>query len=408
MRDQKNDHQKKSEDKKRSRRLRPVGRLSHLKKDRIVYVWGLLMLLFGTLIILLAILIEEHHLIVVQEGTIQTLPHHWILGLKLLEHFGIALIFIGIIGIVLEFRDWREYFQERLSEIVIQRSYLNTLKDDELLSLQTATLKAYFKDDQLDRADSFLEFYQRKIHGFISSPYREDINAIIAIDYFPDDKTVFEVDETISYKCRKVRGSIQSEVKWFQYGRISIKDIQSFRITVQVPPNFFQAPDFEARYPAIKSNSMEYVAAFTKGKVETTEGLQFHDKDGDIGFILPLNEYKGIDRLFVKVDVKYTTRIGWPLSWSMTHPSKDLTVTFKYPPDLAADVNIYGIDDDERDVDKKSGIYTLKYYSWLLPGAGLDFQLGPIPAESVGSSAAVEETKREEAQPTNPTGPEKT
>ncbi len=109
---------------------------------------------------------------VVWEEAYPTLPHGWALTRKLLDHLAIALFSVGLIAIIIEFRDWQEYFQKRIAETILQQSYLRMLDKDQLIALQTNTLKAFFQVEDLDRKDSFLEFFHSRIHKYIASPPR--------------------------------------------------------------------------------------------------------------------------------------------------------------------------------------------------------------------------------------------
>src|SRR5262245_60934392 len=47
--------------------------------------------------------------------------------IRLAEVSGIACFVLGLIHIVIETDDWSEYFRERIREIVMEQSFLNTL-----------------------------------------------------------------------------------------------------------------------------------------------------------------------------------------------------------------------------------------------------------------------------------------
>ena len=104
------------------------------------------------------------------------------LYLKVFDHIGIAFLSLGIVGIILDLPNWQKYFQERLGEVVTQRNYLNTLGNEELIALQTATLKAFFKVEDIDREGSLLNFFHSRIHKLIASPFRENIASILQIE----------------------------------------------------------------------------------------------------------------------------------------------------------------------------------------------------------------------------------
>jgi hypothetical protein len=117
-----------------------------------VWTWGAGSISSGIILVLLALVMED-------AGKASS---NIALVLKLMEHMGIALITIGIVGIIVDFPDWQKYFQARVAETIIHRNYLKTLSKPQLIDLQTDTLKAFFGLDDIDRAGSLLEFFHTK------------------------------------------------------------------------------------------------------------------------------------------------------------------------------------------------------------------------------------------------------
>jgi hypothetical protein len=139
--------------------------LRRLKKTmKKIINWGTTFILVGALMAITALHIETI-------GGAK--PSVWEkTGLEFLLDIGLAFISIGIIGIILGFKDWKRYFQERLAETIVGKDYLNTLSDGELTELQTATLKAFFKAEDIDREGSFLHSFLTRIQKLIGSPFR--------------------------------------------------------------------------------------------------------------------------------------------------------------------------------------------------------------------------------------------
>src|SRR6516225_3772973 len=89
---------------------------------------GMVSGLVGIVVLLVVILIEE---VYKPEGIPPTV------ALRLFEHLGVAAIVLGGVGIIIDFRHWQKYFQERLAETITGRNFLATLSKTELISLQT-------------------------------------------------------------------------------------------------------------------------------------------------------------------------------------------------------------------------------------------------------------------------------
>jgi hypothetical protein len=51
-------------------------------------------------------------------------------ALKLLEVLGVAIFGIGFLNIMLETKDWRDYFEDRIKHLVVEQEYLKTLDKD--------------------------------------------------------------------------------------------------------------------------------------------------------------------------------------------------------------------------------------------------------------------------------------
>jgi hypothetical protein len=326
-------------------------------KHRDAIAWGSLIILIGVLLILGMMLIEV---------TVKPERHEFIIHIGLVEHLVVSDIVLGCVGIMADFHHWQKYFQERLAETIIGRNYLKTLSKPQLISLQTDTLRAFFQVDEIDREESLLGYFLTKIQGYIASPYRLDTSGIATVR-LSEDKRTFLVEETISYKCRKVGGSIQNEVSWV-YSKDLIKNIEEFHIQLEIPEGLYQAPDFQARHPAISGIQTTY-------DMKVKDGSKLIPDANGAGFTLPLDDYRDIDGLYVEVHVKYVVGCGWPFTWGMSHPSKNLTLTVNYPEDFDLEMNAFGIQDDEYHEEKRKGLYVLRYDSWLLPSMGLYYHL---------------------------------
>ncbi|MFM9785960.1 hypothetical protein, partial [Streptomyces scabiei] len=75
------------------------------------------------------------------------------------ETLGIAFIALGIINVLIETKDWRNYFERRLQDIVIEQTFLTNLDKERLSALQVGVMKAFFKDPNIDREGSFLNYF---------------------------------------------------------------------------------------------------------------------------------------------------------------------------------------------------------------------------------------------------------
>jgi hypothetical protein len=112
-----------------------------------------------------------------------------------LTTLSVALMGLGIFGILLDSKNWREYFGERLKEIVIDNTYLKTLDVDTLKQLQINVLKAQFNNQQIDKDGGFLEYFHRHLHKFISEPYRESVSTEVLIKKLDESEDFIVTDK---------------------------------------------------------------------------------------------------------------------------------------------------------------------------------------------------------------------
>jgi hypothetical protein len=322
---------------------------------------GVTAIILGALLILLSLYLTE-----VRHPT----GHFALVGIAFLSHLGIALLVLGIIGIMIDLPDWQLYFQERIKATIIEKDFLNSLSQPELMSLTTNSLKSYFKVEDLDEKESFLEYFQAKILGFIASPYREDTHGIIHLEY-SSRADVFLVQDHTSYKCRKVGKYIQPEVSWYVEPDEIDGELEGFEVILRLPENFFLSPEFTVKYPDFLLNTL----TIRKGDDRLLEA-----QDG-LGYSLPLNDFREIDGLSVAVNVKYRAKSAKFLYWYMVYPSKGLLFTLHYPRELTLWRLVFGLNRNTTQEDSLPGLYSLRSDSWLLPNDGVAYQLLRTPVE---------------------------
>ena len=294
--------------------------------------------------------------------------HYAQIALKLLDEVGIALFLAGAVVVLLEFRDWQEYFQERIKKVIFDQDYLSQMGSDQLMALHTKTLRAFFRTDDIEREGSFLQFFRSQIQAYIGSPYREDVRDVIYITYSANGTDRVEVEETMSYRCRKVGEKIQDEVKWVETGTEQIKHIE------------FSYCQIEIRVPSAK------FADFKKHHPDTPQSRVFKstDKPNLIefpgpgkGFVLPLQKYgyEVVDDIHVSIMIHYTVPTSLPFTWTMSHPTKGITGTVTYPQSLELVTNLFGLTEEQVHLKYNPGFCQVEYDSWLLPDTGFAFQL---------------------------------
>jgi len=260
-----------------------------------------------------------------------------------LTTLSIALMGLGIFGVLLDSKNWREYFGERLKEIVIDNSYLKTLDTSTLKQLQTSVLKAQFNNQQIDKDGSFLEYFNRHLHKFISEPYREDVSTEVLMKKIPDGSDYLVTDK-VRYVCRASRGKIQDSIGW-KPDPDEFKEVRSLKIMVQFPANHEKAGepiDFEVEQSQLES-----------------------------GIEKSLSEYEGVDGLVVITEAVYVVKRGDFQYWQMAHPTKNFDITITYPPELKIQFKTLVLEDVVSQITESEGYLKFSYGTWALPQSGL-------------------------------------
>jgi hypothetical protein len=266
--------------------------------------------------------------------------------IKVLDVAGVGLLAIGVLNILVETRDWRDYFSKLLREIVVEQSYLDTLDKDKLTALQTNVLKALFRDQLIDREGSFLNYFHSNLHKYIAEPYREDVSSEISVTEY--DANLWDVVDKVTYVCRKSTGTIQTNIVW-QVEEGEYESIQSLTI--------------EAQFPYTHAD---------KGKREL-----LHEGTPSPGepITISLSKYAQIDGLIVTGTEKCRVLKKNFQHWTMAHPTKNFNITITYPPACTIQVKPLVLSPELLLITKRDGYYSAKYDSWMLPESGMAFRI---------------------------------
>jgi hypothetical protein len=326
---------------------------------------GLVFSLIGLLLISISIIFHTNHLINTSNVFLLKINEIFI---QLLSHLGIGAIAIGIISIILEMEHWTEYFEDRLSKIVMKKSYLKSLNNNELISLEKDLLKVHFNDNEdIDIKESFLSYYQKNIKKFIGMPYRKNVvmHLIITESKYIDPNTsieleLFKISEIMTYQCKKNGEFLQDNICYFP------DNFEHFSTE-----NYFvkiQHPSLSKHKKANNNHEIEF-------KYDELVNVNFIN-DNIKGFNLDIKEYT-VDELQVMVKADYTIKKDRFIGWRMSHPTLDLTIMVDYPIEYIISKEFYFSEDNSftYDNDNKIGRFMLKNSEWLLPDEGLTIQL---------------------------------
>lgn len=309
-------------------------------------LWGLFWIIAGLAVTFLSLYLIE---IQPTNATLMRISFH-----KLINLVGIALIGLGFFNIILQIKDWRDYFEERIKTVLFEQAYLKSLDKETLRSIQTNALKAYFKNPELDREGSFLRYFYDNLYKYISEPYREDVRAEVFLD--SEEDGMFRIFDKVTYACRKTSGSIQPEIRWTP-DEGEFETIENVTISVQLPYNHEDAGK---------------VVQLRTGSVD----------DPNDTFTASLEKYKDVDGLIVIVESKYRIKSDRFQYWQMAHPTQNFSFTLHFPSEFTVQHKPLVINPIMCLTTSREGYLNIKYDSWMLPMSGLAWRFARAATET--------------------------
>ncbi len=152
-------------------------------RNRIVQYYALVFILLGLIIVFASLFVENETAklqskpvlgeTINNQSKLSSTPireeYNWCQSpsyhtlLELSKSIGIAIICFGVFGILVDTKNWRDYFAERLKEIVIEQRYLDSMDLEALSDLQTKVMKAFFRDQSIDKEGSFLNYFKTNL-----------------------------------------------------------------------------------------------------------------------------------------------------------------------------------------------------------------------------------------------------
>lgn len=326
----------------------------HPRTHALLWHYGLLFALLGAALTFLSIVISR-----AGPASLGDLVSD---GIQALGVVGIAIFSIGVVGVLLDFPEWRKYFQDRLADIVRDKAYLSTLSREELVVLQTATLEAFFGADNIDAEGSFLKYFQRRIHNLIGSPYREDSHDSVAVELDAENNCLV-VTDTMTYICRAVGDQLQEYIDWSpEHDEFEeIEDLQ-----VRLRGEFVQEAIDIGAHTIISGGLRE--TRYSYDDIRDRFGTDL----GEMHF--PLYKLSPSDGLRVEIQAKYRLRMNRFLTWQMAQSTKRFALSVSYPKTLEPVYQTVGIPKEDYTVQTQSGLLSIYCDTWALPDSGVVVQ----------------------------------
>ena len=279
-------------------------------------------------------------------------PPPTFLLVDLLTLSGMTCFALGLLGIILGTRNWEEYLKTGLREIVLQPSYLDTLRPEGLRNHLIEILKAEHRDLEMDRECRFLRFCLDHVHKYLACPYRESVLGEISVELV--DRSLLRVTERLSYTCRQAAGCIQNHVAWQADSR-EVLAVEDLRI--------------ELRWPKGKPGAVQKeVWELDDISCETLQ-------DGSCRFEHDLSPYGTVDGLRIAVESTYLAHLSTSRTWRFPELSRDAELVISCPPECELQLRVFGLDYERDLVRPDRGLFYHRRESWILPGSGISWKL---------------------------------
>ena len=296
------------------------------------------------------------------------------------KEISIVLLVLGIFSLIIESQGWKDYFERALSRIVVKQAFLARLNRHQLIELQTNTLKAFFKDEELDREGSFLEYFTQRITQYVGEPYREGLRFIIKVDKIDVDQengTIFKAYTRISYTCREAGGIIQDKVYW-EIEKKEIKEIIEPFVSLRLKysgsgaEQFKKEPIFSQKQPMKETQKPKYQSSEKADKTPENENQEIETV---FLYEYDIKKYKDLDGLQVVIEGNYTFYESRFLYWNMAIPTKNVFFSVTYPNKYKLEFATFGSNPEDVVITQSEGCFSADYHYWMLPETGMAWKL---------------------------------
>lgn len=316
-----------------------------------IRVWRAVICVIGLLSIMSASLLHHHY------NPAEFTAFY--LGLKFLEALGLALFVMGLLTLVLDLKHWKEYFEHRLSNIVVGQEYLRELSPEALQKHQIKVFQLYYHDEAISDS-GFVSYCLNKIHGYVVTPYRSNVHDLITINR--DAAGHMRVENNLRYELRKAGGRIQSRIGWQANSQ---EVLQMNELTLELVS------------PGEGAGSGQVL------KRIDIEGFKREDEpDGSVTYTYDLEPYKDLDGLAVKIKADYYVEPSAFYTWRMIDPSEKVELYIKYPADLKLQFKPFLLEQQPVHQIQDQGFFNINFDSWIMPRSGFVWKLlsADVPA----------------------------
>ena len=282
---------------------------------------------------------------------------------QILSSLGCSLFCLGIITCLIDLKDWKNYFADRVKDIVLEYSYLACLDEYRLKELQTKVYQARFKGANLDLNNSFYGYYQKSIESLINDPFRDNVKQELIISIVNQD-TIKVVDK-VSYVCRS-NGNIPMPSVQFAYSEKENAEIISHSVSIKYPLGCQHA-----------------------GAIEEISPEETFDPKTKIYFMRYNLADKMQDGLIVIKESIHEMNVEEFQTWEMAHVTRNFTFIAKFPCEYGLQFKPFVLRPELGRETSVSGYFNYEYESWMLPKNGITWKLYKIKEKEKITKACI-------------------
>ncbi len=315
-------------------------------KNHIKHATSFLLILIGLSFVLLSIWMSEDY--TVQQKL--DFCNKWIW--PLLNTLGAGIFCSGIISIIIETKSWSDYFSEVLRKIVLGHDFLAQIDTNTLSDFHKNVLRIRYKNEDIGKDDSFLDFQQQLIEPLLTESYRENVNQRIIIRNINDSDDTINVEDTVSYQFRTNNNKISKNAH-FDYSNEIIKK-EDIKITLQ------------------KMNENEELI-----NIDDNSKIRIEmNSDGTVKSIdVKLQNYISCDKLQIKNQSMYKIKKDQINVWQMSHLTKNLHMLIQAPENYKINFERFSLNEKFEDLPLYTNILDYSYNYWILPFSGFAWKL---------------------------------
>ena len=281
---------------------------------------------------------------------------------SLLSAIGCTFIGSGIVNILIDLRDWKEYFSKRLRDVVIKKEYLSSLSIKELINLQREILRINFANNDIGNADSFFDFYSGPLQNLVNKPYRNDARLIINIQKIENEYAY--ISDCVSYVLCTNGQENGNNVK-FCYDKEEQIDLKYDVYIRQLTSD----------------NEIE-------NKVSSTENVIPKTSEKEV--IVDIKDYKKYPKILIKCISEYKINIKHFYVWKMHVITNNLSFYINIPDGYDIKVESFALNNNKETIRKLGKQLSLEYWDWVLPQSGISWQIISRSLEDKSSISEIE------------------